>query len=113
MLSQWVSGDLELEQELRAGKVPICIREDYTVYLEFFRGNLWLHVDIKRWSSGVKKDCLKSIALIENLIGKPIVALIREEDIKLVRFAKSFGWSEKCQISLLDGSKAFIYTNKV
>jgi hypothetical protein len=113
MLCQWVSGDLELSQELRAGKVPVCIREDYTVYLEFFRGNLWIHVEIKRWSSGVKKDCLKSIALIENLIGKPLVALIREEDIKLARFAKSFGWSEKCQISLLDGSKAFIYTNMV
>ena len=113
MLSQWVSGDLELTQELRAGKVPVCIREDYTVYLEFFKGNLWIHVEIRRWSAGVKKDCLKSIALIENLIGKPLVALIREEDIKLARFAKSFGWSEKCQISLLDGSKAFIYTNKV
>jgi len=113
MLSQWVSGDLELSQELRAGKVPVCIRKDYTVYLEFFKGNLWIHVEIRRWSSGVKKDCLKSIALIENLIGKPLVALIREDDINLARFAKSFGWSEKCQISLLDGSKAFIYTNKV
>jgi hypothetical protein len=113
MLSQWANGDLELSQELRAGKVPVCIREDYTVYLEFFKGNLWIHVEIRRWSAGVKKDCLKNIALIENLIGKPIVALIREEDIKLVRFAKSFGWSEKCQISLLDGSKASIYTNMV
>jgi hypothetical protein len=113
MLSQWVSGDLELTQELRAGKVPVCIREDYILYLEFFKGNLWLHVEIKKWSSEVKKNGLKDIALIEYLTGKPIVALIREEDIKLVRFAKSFGWSEKCQISLLDGSKAFIYTNKV
>jgi len=113
MLSQWANGNLELSQELRAGKVPICIRDDYIVYLEFFRGNLWLHVDIKRWSAGVKRECLKSIALIENLIAKPIVALIREDDIKLARFAKSFGWSEKCQITLLDGSKAFIYTNKV
>jgi hypothetical protein len=113
MLSQWVSGDLELDQELRAGKVPVCIREDYILYLEFFKGNLWLHVEIKKWSSEVKKNGLKDIALIEYLTGTPIVALIREDDIKLVRFAKSFGWSEKCQISLLDGSKAFIYTNKV
>ncbi len=91
----------------------MCIREDYILYLEFFKGHLWLHVEIKKWSSEVKKNGLKDIALIENLIGKPLVALIREEDIKLARFAKSFGWSEKCQISLLDGSKAFIYTNMV
>jgi hypothetical protein len=113
MLSQWVSGDLELSQELRAGKVPVCIREDYIFYLEFYENLLWFHIDIKRWSPRVKKDCQSDFALIEDLIGKPIYALIREDDIKLARFAKSFGWSEKCQISLLDGSKAFIYTNMV
>ena len=111
MLSQWVSGDLELSQELRAGKVPVCIREDYIFYLEFFEGLLWFHIDIKRWSARTKKGCQRDFALVEDLIGKPIYALIREDDIKLVRFAKSFGWSEKCQISLLDGSKAFIYAN--
>jgi hypothetical protein len=112
MLSQWVSGDLELN-ELKAGKVPVCIRKDYIFYLEFFEGLLWFHIDIHRWSGGVKKSCQRDFALIEDLIGKPIVALIREDDIKLARFAKSFGWSEKCQIKLLDGSKAFIYTNVV
>jgi hypothetical protein len=110
MLSQWVSGDLELN-ELKAGKVPVCIRKYYIFYLEFFEGLLWFHIDIKRWSAGVKKNCQSDFALIEDLIGKPIVALIREDDIKLARFAKSFGWSEKCQITLLDGSKAFIYAN--
>jgi len=113
MLLQWVSGDLELSQELRAGKVPVCIRKNYIFYLEFYENLLWFHIDIKRWSPQVKKDCQRDFALIEDLIGKPIYALIREDDIKLARFANSFGWSEKCQISLLDGSKAFIYTNKV
>jgi len=111
MLSQWVSVNLELMQETRAGKVPVCIREDYTFYLEFFKGFLWFHIDIRRWSAGTKKGCKRDFALLEDLIGKPIVALVREDDIKLARFAKSFGWSEKCQISLLDGSKAFIYAN--
>jgi len=113
MLSQWVSGDLELSQELRAGKVPVCIREDYIFYLEFFEGLLWFHTDVKKWSAEIKNEFKKDMAVVEDLIGKPIYALIREDDIKLARFAKIVGWSEKCQISLLDGSKAFIYTNKV
>ena len=79
--------------------------------MEFYENLLWFHIDIKRWSPQVKKDCQRDFALIEDLIGKPIYALIREDDIKLARFAKSFGWSEKCQISLLDGSKAFIYAS--
>lgn len=110
-LCQWANGDLELN-ELRAGKVPVCLREDYTVFLEYFDNLLWIHVDIRKWSIGVKKGCLRDISLIEDLIAKPIYALIREDDIKLARFAKAFGWSEKCQITLLDGSKAFIYVNK-
>lgn len=94
-------------------KVPVCIREDYIFYLEVFDNLLWFHIDIKRWSAKVKKNCQKDFSVIDDLIGKPIFALIREDDIKLARFAKSFGWSEKCQIDLLDGSKAFIYTSKV
>jgi hypothetical protein len=107
---QWANGDLELN-ELRGGKVPICIRKDYIIYLEFFDGFLWLHVDIKKWSGEIKKNYMKDFSIISNLVGKPIYALIREDDIKLARFAKSLGWSEKCQITLLDGSKAFIYAN--
>lgn len=93
------------------GKVPVCIRKDYTVYLEFFDNLLWIHVDVKRWSARVKRDGQRDFVLIQSLIGKPIVALVREDDIKLLRFARSFGWLEKCQIVLLDGSKAFIYVS--
>jgi hypothetical protein len=42
----------------------------------------------------------------------PVAALIREDDTKLIRFAKSFGWIEKCQIILVDGSKAYIYASR-
>lgn len=82
------------------------------MYLEFFDSLLWIHVDIRRWSARVKKDCLKDFASIQDLIGSPIAALVREDDIKLAKFAQSFGWLEKCQIVLLDGSKAFIYVSK-
>jgi hypothetical protein len=112
MLSQWVSGDLELN-ELKAGKVPVCIRKDYIFYLEFFEGLLWFHTDVKKWTPEIKKSYRKDFELLEGLVGKPIFVLIRKDDIKLARFAKTTGWSEKCQIKLLDESQAFIYTNKV
>lgn len=94
------------------GKVPVCIRDEYIFYIELFDDLLWFHIDIKKWSHGIKKNCQKDFSILENLIGRPIFALIRKDDIKLARFAKSFGWSEKCQIDLLDGSKAFIYAAK-
>lgn len=82
------------------------------MYLEFFEEFLWFHIDIKRWSVEVKKNCKKDFASIQDLIDIPILALVREDDIKLARFAQSFGWLKKCQIVLLDGSKAFIYASK-
>jgi hypothetical protein len=112
MLSQWVSGDLELN-ELKAGKVPVCIRKDYIFYLEYFEGLLWFHTDVKRWSARVKESFKDDCAKLEELVGKPLFALIREDDIKLERFAKAVGWSKKCQIRLLDGTMAFIYTSVV
>jgi hypothetical protein len=95
-----------------AKKVPVCIRADYIMYLELFEGFLWFHVDVKNWSSKVKKNGKEDFNCLQKLVGKPIVALVREDDVKLARFAKAFGWFEKCQITLLDGSKATIYANK-
>lgn len=80
--------------------------------MEFFENLLWFHIDIKRWSVEVKKNCQKDFAVIQNLIGSPIVALVKQDDIKLAKFAQSFGWLEKCQVVLLDGSKAFVYASK-
>jgi len=100
-----------LSQELRTGKVPVCIRKDYIFYLEFFDGLLWFHTDVRKWTVEVKKRFDEDFGLLRNLVGKPIYALIREDDIKLARFAKNIGLSEKCQISLLDGSRAFIYAS--
>ena len=112
-LRQWRRVSVELKLSENGVKVPVCIREDYVIYLELFDNLLWFHIDINRWSAEVKKNCQKDFSSLDGLIGKPIFALIREDDIKLARFAKSFGWSEKCQIDLLDGSKAFIYTSRV
>jgi hypothetical protein len=112
-LRQWHPVSVELKLSENGVKVPVCIWEDYVFYLELFDNLLWFHVDINRWSAGVKKNFQKDFSSLDGLIGKAIFALIREDDIKLARFAKSIGLSEKCQIDLLDGSKAFIYTSRV
>ena len=90
----------------------MCIRKDYTMYLEFFDNNLWFHIDVRKFTPQVKHDCDKDFSCIADLVGVPVLALIREDDIKLKKFAECFGWTEKCQINLLDGSRAYIYASK-
>ena len=99
-------------QELKAGKVPVCIRKDYIMYFEYFKGGIWFHLDILKWSSATKRAFDKDLTQLLGLLGYPITALIRKDNLKLKRFAELFGWIEQGQIVLKDGSEAYIYVSK-
>ena len=99
-------------QELRAGKVPVCIRKDYIMYFEYWSNNIWFHTSTFKWTGDTKRRYRKDVNQLLELVDCPVLALIREEDIKLKKFAKCFGWIEKCQINLIDGSRAYIYASK-
>lgn len=99
-------------QELKGGKVPVCVRKEYVMYFEYFNGNVWFHTDIFRWTGEVKRRYSEDVDCLLGLVNLPVLALIREDDMKLKKFAESFGWLEKCQTSLVDGSMAYIYASK-
>lgn len=75
-------------------KVPVVNRKDYTMYLELFEGMLWFHTDVHGWTSAVKKEYLKDLNALQNLVNVPLVALVAEEDIKLAKFGKATGWTK-------------------
>lgn len=93
-------------------KVPVVLRDDYIMYLELFDNHLWLHTDIAKWTADVKKRYIKDLSRLEDLVGVPIMALIKEDNHKLTKFAKTVNWKAKGQIMLNDGSKGFIYASK-
>lgn len=93
-------------------KVPVVIRGDYVMYLELFDNLLWFHTDIMRWTSEVKKRYKEDLSKLEDLVSIPLMALIKEDNHKLAKFAKTFNWQQKGQIMLNDGSKGFIYASK-
>jgi hypothetical protein len=99
-------------QELQGGKVPVCVRQEYIMYFEYWNDNIWFHTSTVRWTGDIKKRYKKDVNQLLELVDCPVLALIREEDTKLKKFAESFGWIEKCQIVLVDGSRAYIYASK-
>lgn len=99
-------------QELQGGKVPVCVRGEYIMYFEYWDDSIWFHTDIFKWTADVRRRYTEDVNKLLSLVECPVAALIREDDTKLIRFAKSFGWIEKCQIVLVDGSKAYIYASK-
>lgn len=102
---------LELSQE-KTSKVPVIIRDDYTVFLELFENRLWFHTDIKRWTADTKRRYKTDLTCLESLVSRPMFALIPETNTKLEKFAKTFRWVKKAEIVCLDGSKASIYSSK-
>lgn len=93
-------------------KVPVVIRGDYVMYLEFFDNYLWFHIDIFKWSASVKKSCSRDLSKLKELTSVPLMALITEDNKKLKKFAECFKWHQKGQIMLNNGSKGYIYTSE-
>lgn len=93
------------------GKTPVILRDDYTAYLELYKNQLWFHVDVRRWSPQVKRQCSEDITKLLDLVNRPLLALIVEDNIKLMKFAKAFKWKQMTTLPTKDGRTAFVYVS--
>jgi len=75
-------------------KVPVVIRDDYTMYLEQYEGMLWFHTDVNKWTSSIKKEYLKDLDTLQDLVSIPLVALVDIDNTKLARFGEATGWTQ-------------------
>ena len=75
-------------------KVPVVLREDYTMSLELFEGMLWFHSDVHRWTPVVKTKYLEDLNLLQYLVNIPLVALVSETNTKLAKFGEVTGWKK-------------------
>lgn len=91
-------------------KTPVVNRRNYTMYLEFYNEMLWFHVDIRKWSSEVKKDYLKDLNTLQDLVEVPLVALTEEDNYKLIKFGKVTGWEYMNKLNLNNGKVGLVYT---
>jgi hypothetical protein len=73
-------------------KVPVVIRDDYTMYLEFFEGMLWFHTDVHKWTAEIKTKYLEDLNLLQYLVNSPLLAMINKRDKKLTKFTKVIGF---------------------
>ena len=71
---------------------------------------LWFHTDVRKWSQEVKKDYLKDLDALQELVGIPLVALVEEDDIKLSKFGEVTGWKVMNKLNLNNGKVGLVYT---
>ena len=73
-------------------KVPVVIREDYTMLLELHNNLIWFHSDVRKWTPAVKVKYLEDLNLLQHLVSGPLVALVQEQNTKLAKFAVKIGF---------------------
>jgi hypothetical protein len=73
-------------------KVPVVIRNDYIMYLEFFEGMLWFHTDVHKWTAEIKTKYLEDLNILQYLVNSPLLAMINKRDKKLTKFTKVIGF---------------------
>lgn len=75
-------------------KVPVVLRQDYTMSLELFEGMLWFHTDVLKWTPTVKQKYITDLNLLQHLVSVPLVALVAETNTKLAKFGEVTGWKK-------------------
>lgn len=91
-------------------KTPVVNRPDYTMYLELFQDMLWFHTDVRKWSNEVKKNYIKDLDSLQELVGIPLIALVEEDNIKLSKFGEVTGWVVMNKLNLNNGKVGLVYT---
>jgi len=94
-------------------KVPVVIREDYTMLLELYDNLLWFHSDVRKWTPAVKVKYLEDLNLLQHLVSVPLVALVQKQDTKLAKFGKTIGFKFKQDFISQDKKMYHIYSRSL
>ncbi len=94
-------------------KVPVVIREDYTMLLELHADLIWFHTDVRKWTPTVKAKYLEDLNLLQHLVSIPLVALVENGNTKLAKFGKSIGFEFKQDFIGQDKQMYHIYSRSL
>jgi len=94
-------------------KVPVVIREDYTMLLELHDNFIWFHTDVRKWTPTVKAKYLEDLNLLQHLVSIPLVALVENGNTKLAKFGKSIGFEFKQDFINQDNQMYHIYSRSL
>jgi hypothetical protein len=94
-------------------KVPVVIREDYTMLLELHDNLIWFHTDVRKWTPTVKAKYLEDLNLLQHLVSVPLVALIEDTNTKLTKFSKTIGFEFKQDFISQDKQMYHIYSRSL
>jgi hypothetical protein len=90
-------------------KIPVVNREEYIIYLEYFNEMYWLHTDVFKWSSSIKKKYLEDLNTLQSLLDTTMYGMVEQENTKLGKFGETIGFRYLKNLLGNDGNLYRIY----
>lgn len=91
-------------------KVPVCIRDAYTILLQDIEGTCWAHCDVRRWSKDVARRMRSDWDTLFGMQGREVFAMNEPTgDRKHQKFMECMGFRFFKSVPAKDGGECLIY----
>ena len=92
-------------------KFPVVQRPEYIMYLEYANDMFWFHTDVFKWTSEVKKDFVRNLDRLQDLINVPIYGLVDND--KLGKFGEAIGFKFCSMLKGIDNNVYKVYSRSL
>ena len=90
-------------------KVPVCVRDNYIIYIERVGMANWMHADVVKWTPEIFKQFDKDLDNIFEMHGGPMFIMIDKENRKLQKFGKMFSFWPYAEMLCSDGINRYVF----
>lgn len=91
-------------------RVPVCQRDDYTIYFEqLSTGLTFVHVDVRKWTPTAKRGFKKDLDSVFELHGGPLYAMVGAGMNKLGKFIALVGGQYSTSVIDANGELQHIF----
>lgn len=90
-------------------KLPVIKNPNFIVYTEDVQGLTFIHMDVFKWTTKIKKDFLNNWLTWANIQNKPLYAMPFIDDSKMAKWAVICGFRVIEHHECLDGVTRKLY----
>ena len=90
-------------------KVPFAFTPFYTLYLESYNNNSFIHCDCLKWSKSIKESLRQDIDMFMKIHRKPVYAIHEIADSKHLKFLHILGFVQHSDFKGMDNIMRQLY----
>lgn len=93
-------------------KTPVIYAMNYTIYLENYVGNSFIHCDCYKWTKAIKLAMLQDVDTLLQIHRKPLLAIHEIDDKKHLKFLSLLGFSYHSNFEGMDNTMRQLYVKE-